>query len=46
VKLALIPLGINLDKEKAKTEKRSFKGRGPEPDKAALAKFGIDYDSI
>jgi hypothetical protein len=41
----MIPLGIDLDKERVKQEAR-FKPRGPEPDKVALARIGIDYDSI
>ncbi|HWQ67998.1 MAG TPA: hypothetical protein VN372_14155 [Methanospirillum sp.] len=43
--MAMIPLGIDLDKERAKEEAK-LKLRGPEPDTAGLAKFGIDYDSI
>jgi len=42
LKYALIPLGINIDEEEQKPKKE----RGPEPDKTALARYGIDYDSI
>lgn len=42
LKYALIPLGINIDEEEEKPKKE----RGPEPDKTALARYGIDYDSI
>jgi len=37
----MIPLGIDVDKDKPKRKKR-----GKFPDRAALARFGIDYDSI
>jgi len=46
LKLALIPIGIDLDKEKNEAKKKSLKGRGPMPDTAGLAKLGVDYDSI